>query len=302
MPDGLIDGAVLYMDNNDQVTGSTMTTLGSNNRYNPFYMTTRSEWGPNYYPNNVLWLKTQRMAIGDGQFGAIGGTFSGGNLIVGTGNLNIGNNAGNSFMAGRSNQITINGSTQCSIVLGENSTSGYGNDYMIGYGLYENNNNIGTTYTGKYNKSVTGTTNHTFIVGAGTSNTNRKNAIEVLNDDQIYLGASTTGTTYINGNLIISGNTTVKSVPIVSVTGTTSVDATHLGKIMEADGTFTITLPDGLPIGSKLDIMNVGSGTITIAAATTLQSDGTKLETQFTGCSCYHRGSNVWICVGRLTV
>ena len=88
---------------------------------------------------------------------------------------------------------------------------------------------------------------------------------------------------------------------IVSVTGTTSLDATYKGKIVEANGTFTVTLPNGMDTGMRVDIVNVGTGTITLAASTTLQSDGTLLETQYTGASCYHRGSDIWIAVGKLT-
>jgi len=54
--------------------------------------------------------------------------------------------------------------------------------------------------------------------------------------------------------------------------------------------------------GMQIDIINIGRGVITIAASTTLQSAGTKLETQYSGASVYHRGSNTWIAVGRLTV
>ena len=55
--------------------------------------------------------------------------------------------------------------------------------------------------------------------------------------------------------------------------------------------------------GMKVDIVNVGTGTITLAASTTLQSKNskTKLETQYGGASVYHRGSNVWLAVGDLT-
>ena len=49
------------------------------------------------------------------------------------------------------------------------------------------------------------------------------------------------------------------------------------------------------------EIVNVGSGTITLAASTTLQGEGTQLETQYTGAVVYHRGSNVWLAMGKLT-
>jgi hypothetical protein len=89
---------------------------------------------------------------------------------------------------------------------------------------------------------------------------------------------------------------------IVSLTGNTTLSSTHANKIVECDGTFTVTLPNSMATGMRVDIVNIGTGTITIAASTTLQSSGTKLVTQYTGASMYHRGSNVWIAMGKLTV
>jgi hypothetical protein len=55
--------------------------------------------------------------------------------------------------------------------------------------------------------------------------------------------------------------------------------------------------------GYRVDIVNVGSGTITIAAETTLQSKNSAvtLANQYGGGSAYHRGSNVYLLVGDLT-
>lgn len=75
------------------------------------------------------------------------------------------------------------------------------------------------------------------------------------------------------------------------------------GKIIECTGTFTITCPDGLPTGFQVAIVNVGAGTITIAADTTLQSkDGaTDLANQYGMATVYHRGSNIWLLAGDIT-
>ena len=90
---------------------------------------------------------------------------------------------------------------------------------------------------------------------------------------------------------------------IVSITGTTLLSSIHVGKTIEANGTFTITFPNSLVTGAKINVINVGSGTITLAATTTLQSksSNTKLASQYGGASVYHRGSNVWLAVGDLT-
>lgn len=90
---------------------------------------------------------------------------------------------------------------------------------------------------------------------------------------------------------------------IVAMTGATLINATYNGKTIEANGTFTITFPNSMATGMQVDVINVGSGTITLAASTTLQSKSsrTKLATQYVGASVYHRGSNVWLAVGDLT-
>ena len=88
---------------------------------------------------------------------------------------------------------------------------------------------------------------------------------------------------------------------IVSLTGATLLSATHANKIVECNGTFTVTLPNSMVKGMRVDIVNIGTGTITLAASTTLVSAGTKLVTRYTGASAYHRGSNVWLAMGKLT-
>ena len=117
------------------------------------------------------------------------------------------------------------------------------------------------------------------------------------------------GTSCVQGLKIIENTTCLASTYsqlntlIVSLTGNTSIDATYAGKTIEANGTFTITLPNGMATGMQVDIVNVGAGTITLAASTTLQSKSSrnKLASQYIGASAYHRGSNVWIAVGDLT-
>jgi len=90
---------------------------------------------------------------------------------------------------------------------------------------------------------------------------------------------------------------------IVSASTTLLIDETHIGKIIECNGTFTVTFPNSLVSGAKIDVVNVGTGIITLAASTTLQtkSSYTKLASQYGGASVYHRGSNIWLAVGDLT-
>ena len=75
------------------------------------------------------------------------------------------------------------------------------------------------------------------------------------------------------------------------------------GRIIECDGTFTVTLPDGLPAGFQASIVNVGSGVVTLAAEGTLQSrDGAvTLASQYGAAVVYHRGAGVWLAIGDLS-
>jgi hypothetical protein len=88
---------------------------------------------------------------------------------------------------------------------------------------------------------------------------------------------------------------------ILSKSATYEVAAGDAGKTIECSGTFTVTFPNGLDTGFQVTIVNVGAGVITLSAATTLQGVGTQLATQYTGAVVYHRGSNVWLAMGKLT-
>jgi hypothetical protein len=105
-----------------------------------------------------------------------------------------------------------------------------------------------------------------------------------------------------NGNLDVAGHISYNTA-IVSIAASTTLDITYANKIIEATNTITITLPDDMPQGYKVDIINVGTGVITLAASTTLETEdsNTKIATQTVGVSAYHRGSNIWAAVGKLT-
>jgi len=113
----------------------------------------------------------------------------------------------------------------------------------------------------------------------------------------------------VNGQTgaVVLDASAVAAVPENAVILSKSVDyalvAGDEAKIIECDGTFTITLPDGLNVGFQIVIVNVGSGTITIVADTTLQSKdaATQLANQYGFATAYHRGSNVWLVGGDLS-
>jgi hypothetical protein len=71
-------------------------------------------------------------------------------------------------------------------------------------------------------------------------------------------------------------------------------------KTIECNGTFTITCPDGLGAGFQVVLVNVGSGVITVAADTTLQSkdSAVTIASQYAAAVVYNRGSDVWLLMG----
>ena len=89
---------------------------------------------------------------------------------------------------------------------------------------------------------------------------------------------------------------------VLEKSGAYELAAGDEAKIVECDGTFAITLPDGLDAGFQVVIVNIGAGTITLAAATTLSTKdaAATLPNQYGAATAYHSGSNVWIAFGDL--
>ena len=84
--------------------------------------------------------------------------------------------------------------------------------------------------------------------------------------------------------------------------------STDQGKILEFDGTFTVTVPPAatydFPTGSVLNLLNIGTGTITIAGGTAVTVNGNpglKLSSQWAGASIVKRGADTWVAVGDLS-
>ena len=63
-----------------------------------------------------------------------------------------------------------------------------------------------------------------------------------------------------------------------------------------------VTLPNGLDTGFQVMIVNVGTGTITLSASTTLNTADSKttITKQYGLVAAYHAGSNVWRAGGLL--
>jgi hypothetical protein len=86
-------------------------------------------------------------------------------------------------------------------------------------------------------------------------------------------------------------------------TSTYTIVASDNNKILECNGTFTVTLPTYMATGFQVTIVNVGTGVITISATATLFSKNSnrKLASQWIGATAYHRGSDAWLLMGDLT-
>jgi hypothetical protein len=74
--------------------------------------------------------------------------------------------------------------------------------------------------------------------------------------------------------------------------------------LIQADGTFTITVPDAtIPAGARVDIVNVGTGVITLAGdGVTISSKENMLtiDTQFAGATLFFTSTTTALLIGDL--
>jgi hypothetical protein len=80
--------------------------------------------------------------------------------------------------------------------------------------------------------------------------------------------------------------------------------------LIQLNGTFTVSIPTdatfNFAIGTQINILNVGSGTITVAAVTpgttTLNgTPGLKLRAQWSSATLIKRAANTWVILGDLS-
>ncbi len=93
-----------------------------------------------------------------------------------------------------------------------------------------------------------------------------------------------------------------KDLTIDAKTANYTVVAGDNNKILHCSNSITITFPDSLDTGVNVTIVNIGTGTITLSAATTLNTKDslTTITSQYGAISAYHAGSNVWYAYGDL--
>jgi hypothetical protein len=79
---------------------------------------------------------------------------------------------------------------------------------------------------------------------------------------------------------------------------------------VNSSSNLTISIPTdattNFPIGTSIDILRVGTGTVTVAAATpattTLNyTPGNKLRAQWSSATLFKRAANTWVLMGDLT-
>ena len=98
---------------------------------------------------------------------------------------------------------------------------------------------------------------------------------------------------------------------VVSATGTTyTFVASDAGNLVEFSngGAVTVTVPTdattNFPIGTQIDILQVGAGQVTVGGAgvTINTPDGLKLRAQWSAASLVKRAANTWVILGDTTV
>lgn len=96
-----------------------------------------------------------------------------------------------------------------------------------------------------------------------------------------------------------------------AATASFTLGAGDLGDLLEVNatsGTVTVTVPDdgtyNFPTGSQINILAIGTATVTTAAGSgvTLNgSPGTKLRAQWSSATLIKRGANTWVVIGDLS-
>jgi hypothetical protein len=133
--------------------------------------------------------------------------------------------------------------------------------------------------------------------------------VHVMSLSLINLGTSPTGeggdTNRAAFTKVNNAITSLDTLTIESKSAAFTVAASDNRKVLECNGTFTVTLPSGLAVGTSVTIVNSGSGTVTIAAGSgaTLASAGSdyQIATQWGIATAYVAASSAWRAFGDLS-
>ena len=135
-------------------------------------------------------------------------------------------------------------------------------------------------------------------------------------DDIFTAGNSSyrwTGAAWVSNNLgeinaedVVGLTDFVRAVPalISNKTEAYTLVASDANKLIQADGTFTITVPAStIPAGTRVDIVNTGTGVITIAGSgLTLQSKASKvtIASQYAAATLFFTSTTTALLIGDL--
>jgi hypothetical protein len=175
-------------------------------------------------------------------------------------------------------------------ILSGNSSAIYGYSSGNGVGV-ESYSNLGP---GALSRTFSGAYHHVFGDKDGPVS-----AIDRVTGALVFLGASA-DTNRAAQRLEIGALPLDANVTTARTSGYT-FQSSDRGAVIPVSGTFTFSLPNGMPTGAQALLVRTGAGTVTLAAATTLVSDGTQLSEDGAAATVLHLGSNVWYAFGKLS-
>lgn len=96
------------------------------------------------------------------------------------------------------------------------------------------------------------------------------------------------------------------SAKIVNVSSNTTLASSHAGVLVCATGSITITIPGTLDVGTEIEIMNYGTGTITVTAASGVTLNGTSagsktISNQYTSAVLKAITATAWVIQGAIS-
>jgi uncharacterized protein YjbI with pentapeptide repeats len=166
-----------------------------------------------------------------------------------------------------------------------------------------------TTYLTQASASTTYLTqasaSTTYLTQASASNTYLTQA----SASTTYLTQASASNTYLTQ---ASASTSYKSkttTVVAEKTGAYTVAIGDENDLIELNGTFTVSIPtnttSSFPIGTEINLLNVGTGVITIAAVTpgttaVNATPGLKLRAQWSSATLIKRKSDSWVVIGDL--
>ena len=154
---------------------------------------------------------------------------------------------------------------------------------------------------------ITAVTAGTGLGGGGTSGDVTLN----VNYTALASAIAGSGLTATSGTVAV--NPAAVNSPVATVTAAYTAVAADNNELLIANGTaaYTITVPDVLSIGGRLDIVRNSSGTVTIAAGTGVTdwagagTAGTavtfKMDQQYNAATVFKTGSGQYRVVGKIT-